>query len=146
MKMKKDQYVLYKGLPLVRDGDLICYGDLNEKYILTLNILGKDTKDSPNMIMVQICHSDDRNKIVKGKQAFKRIYMRLLTLVAFGLSKSLKKANKRKRDIPSGYISSFLFIKIIYHFINNIKCNFFFLVAYVLKRNLIYICHDLINF
>ena len=71
MELNKNQYVLYKGLPLVRDGDFICYGDLDEKYILTLNILSKDDKSNPNMIMVQICHSDNRNKIVKGKQTFK---------------------------------------------------------------------------
>ena len=66
MELKKNQYVLYKGLPLVREGDMLCYGDVDEKYILTLNILGKDDKEKPNMIMVQICHSNDRNKIVKG--------------------------------------------------------------------------------
>ena len=92
MKMKKDQYVLYKGLPLVRDGDLICYGDLNEKYILTLNILGKDTKDSPNMIMVQICHSDDRNKIVKGKQAFKKDLYEALDLGSIWLEQIIKES------------------------------------------------------
>ena len=63
MELSKNQYVLYKGLPLVRDGDVLCYGDLNEKYILTLNILAKDSNENPNMIMVQICHSNDRNKI-----------------------------------------------------------------------------------
>ena len=71
MELNKNQYVLYKGLPLVREGDTLCYGDLSAKYILTLNILGKDDKNIPNMIMVQICYSNDRNKIVKGKQAFK---------------------------------------------------------------------------
>ena len=71
MELKKDQYVLYKGLPLVRDGDLLCYGSMDEKYILTLNILSNDEKGQPNAIMVTICHTNDRNKIVKGKQAFK---------------------------------------------------------------------------
>ena len=60
MELNKNQYVLYKGLPLVRDGDVLCYGDLNEKYILTLNILAKDSNENPNMIMVQICHTNDR--------------------------------------------------------------------------------------
>ena len=70
MQLKKGQYVLYKGLPLVRDGDTLYYGNLKEKYLLTLNILGKDASENPNMIMVQICHTNDRNKIVKGKQTF----------------------------------------------------------------------------
>ncbi|MBO5092684.1 MAG: hypothetical protein J6K52_03890 [Clostridia bacterium] len=90
MELKKDQYVLYKKLPLIRDGDTICYGDLNEKYILTLNILGKDDKENPNMIMVQICHANDRNKIVKGKQAFKKDLYEALDLGGIWLEQVIK--------------------------------------------------------
>ena len=87
MELNKNQYVLYKGLPLVRDGDVLCYGDLNEKYILTLNILAKDASENPNMIMVQICHTNDRNKIVKGKQAFKKDLFEALDLGGIWLDK-----------------------------------------------------------
>ena len=90
MELKKNQYLLYKGLPLVRDGDMLCYGDLNEKYILTLNILGKDDKDVPNMIMVQICYTSDRNKIVKGKQAFKQDLYDALDLGSIWLEQLIK--------------------------------------------------------
>ena len=93
MEIKKDQYVLYKGLPLVRDGDMLCYGDLSEKYILTLNILGKDDKNQPNMIMVQICHSEDKNKIVKGKQSFKQDLYEALDLGREWLDHLLKESN-----------------------------------------------------
>lgn len=93
MEINKDQYVLYKGLPLVRDGDVLCYGDLSEKYILTLNILGKDDKNQPNMIMVQICHSNDRNKIVKGKQAFKQDLFEALDLGRVWLEHTIKEDN-----------------------------------------------------
>ncbi len=71
MELNKNQYVMYKGLPLVRDNDTIYYGDLNDKYLLVLNILSKKANGEPDMIMVQICHTDNRNKIVSGKQAFK---------------------------------------------------------------------------
>ena len=71
MELNKNEYVMYKGLPLVREGDTICYGDLNEKYMLMLNILSKKENGEPDMIMVQICHTENRNKIVSGKQAFK---------------------------------------------------------------------------
>ncbi len=71
MELNKNQYVVYKGLPLVRDGDTIYYGDLNDKYLLVLNILSKKENGEPDMIMVQICHTENRNKIVSGKQAFK---------------------------------------------------------------------------
>lgn len=78
--MKKDQYVLYKGLPLVRDGDVIYYGSTDEKYLLSLNILGKDNNETPNLIMVQICHSNDTKKIIMGKQAFKNDLFEALDL------------------------------------------------------------------
>ena len=93
MELNKNQYVLYKGLPLVRDGDMLCYGDLEVKYILTLNILGKDDKEKPNMILVQICHTNDRNKIVKGKQAFKNDLYEALDLGREWLYHILKEEN-----------------------------------------------------
>lgn len=71
MELDKNQYVVYKGLPLVRDGATIYYGDLNDKYLLVLNILSEKSNGEPDMIMVQICHTENRNKIVSGKQAFK---------------------------------------------------------------------------
>lgn len=90
MQLKKGQYVLYKGLPLVRDGDTLYYGELKEKYMLTLNILGKDANENPNMIMVQICHTNDRNKIVKGKQAFKKDLYEALDLGGIWLDQAIK--------------------------------------------------------
>ncbi|MBQ4509545.1 MAG: hypothetical protein II984_02375 [Clostridia bacterium] len=71
MELNKNEYIMYKGLPLVREGDRICYGDLNEKYMLMLNILSEKENGEPDLIMVQIRHTDDKNKIVKDKQAFK---------------------------------------------------------------------------
>ena len=41
MELNKNEYILYKGLPLVREGNTICYGDLNEKYMLMLNIISE---------------------------------------------------------------------------------------------------------
>lgn len=71
MELNKNEYIMYKGLPLVREGDTICYGDLNDKYMLMLNILSKKENGEPDMIMVSICHTDDKTKLAKGKQAFK---------------------------------------------------------------------------
>jgi hypothetical protein len=39
--------------------------------MLMLNIISEKENGEPDMIMVQICHTEDKNKIVKGKQAFK---------------------------------------------------------------------------
>ena len=95
MELNKNQYVMYKGLPLVREGDTICYGDLNEKYMLMLNILTKKANGEPDMIMVQICYSNDKNKIVNGKQAFKNDLFEALDLGSIWLDQLIKEENKK---------------------------------------------------
>ena len=39
------EYLEYLGKPLVREGDTICYGDMNEKCILIMEILSYKDKD-----------------------------------------------------------------------------------------------------
>lgn len=90
MELNKNEYVMYKGLPLVREGDTICYGDLNEKYMLMLNILGKKDNGEPNMIMVSICHTEDKNKLVKGKQTIKNDLFEALDLGSIWLEHLIK--------------------------------------------------------
>lgn len=90
MELNKNQYVMYKGLPLVREGDTICYGDLSEKYMLMLNILTKKENGEPDTIMVQICYTDDKHKIVKGKQAFKNGLYEALDLGIIWLEQLIK--------------------------------------------------------
>ena len=65
---KKSDFLMYKDKPLVREGDTICYGDLNEKYILVLEIMSykqEDGKKLPDKILVQVVESEDQNKIVR---------------------------------------------------------------------------------
>ena len=45
------------------------------------------------MIIVQICHTIDRNKIVKGKQAFKKDLFEALDLGGVWLEQILKEEN-----------------------------------------------------
>ena len=92
MELSKNEYVMYKGLPLVREGDTICYGDLNEKYMLMLNILSKKENGEPDMIMVSICHTEDKNKLVKGKQAFKNSLFEALDLGSIWLEHLIKES------------------------------------------------------
>lgn len=93
MELNKNEYILYKGLPLVREGNTICYGDLNEKYMLMLNIISEKENGEPDMIMVQICHTEDKNKIVKGKQAFKNGLFDALDLGVEWLKHIIKEEN-----------------------------------------------------
>ena len=62
------KYLMYKGKPLVRDGDTICYGDMNEKYILVLEIMSyKDDggEKLPDKILVQVLETEDQTKIYR---------------------------------------------------------------------------------
>ena len=62
------KYLEYMGKPLVREGDTICYGDMNEKCILILEIMSYkevDGKKVPKNILIQVIDSKDPNKIIK---------------------------------------------------------------------------------
>lgn len=60
------KHLEYMGKPLVRQDDTICYGDMNEKYILILEIMKRDAKTGlPNKILIQVVDSKDPNNIIK---------------------------------------------------------------------------------
>lgn len=65
--LDKGQYYIYKGKPLVREKNAICYGNMTDKYILFMIILSTETVDSnipdkkcevPEKILVQILSTD----------------------------------------------------------------------------------------
>lgn len=59
------KYLEYRGLPLVREENTICYGDMNEKCILILEIISYNEKNLPQKIMIQIVDSKDQTKILR---------------------------------------------------------------------------------
>ncbi len=61
------KYLEYKGKPLVREGNTICYGDMSEKCILVLEIMSytKGEPSVPEKIFIQVIDSKDPNKILK---------------------------------------------------------------------------------
>ncbi len=70
--MSQIKTLMYKGKPLVRQGQFIFYGNPDDKYILFMNIL--DTKkvgdlDVATRVLVQIQNTDDdisfNEKVVK---------------------------------------------------------------------------------
>ena len=70
-----DEFIEYKGKPLVRQGDDIFYGDLSEKYYVYMMIMSdkkspKGDKDVPGTIMVQLLDSKtkkpEKQKITNG--------------------------------------------------------------------------------
>ena len=68
-KKVSGQYLEYKGKPLVREGNTICYGDMEEdKCILILEIMSYkevDGKKVPKNILIQVIDSKDPSKIIK---------------------------------------------------------------------------------
>ena len=70
-----DQFLTYKGKPLVRCKNVIYYGNMSDKYVIKLEI--KSTKQSKNLdladkVVVQLMHTDPsirtRKQIVKTSE------------------------------------------------------------------------------
>ena len=62
------KYLEYKGKPLVREGDTICYGDKTDKCILILEIMSYKKvgeNDVPDKVFIHVVDSKDPSKIVK---------------------------------------------------------------------------------
>ena len=61
-------YTMYKGKPLVREKNLICYGDMTDKCYLSMLILTTKpigNKEVPNNILVQVLTTGSNPKILK---------------------------------------------------------------------------------
>lgn len=66
------EFLMYKGRPLVREGNTIIYGNMDDEYILSLFIMSEKEymgKNVPDKIIVQVIKTDpnlsDGEKIVK---------------------------------------------------------------------------------
>ena len=66
------KFLEYLDKPLVREENTICYGDMNEKCILILEIMSYKKvgdKELPDDVLIQVIDSKDPNKIIKqGKK------------------------------------------------------------------------------
>lgn len=71
-KLVEGKYLMYQGKPLVREGNTIIYGDLNnDPCVLVLTIMsytGEGEDKMPNVIVMQLVDSKDPNKIIKQGQ------------------------------------------------------------------------------
>lgn len=57
----KGKYLDYKGKPLVREANTICYGNMTDKHIMILTILSQrqqGTHEIPDKVLVQILNTD----------------------------------------------------------------------------------------
>ena len=69
---KKKKLLMYKGKPLVRCGDRIYYGNLEDKYILALDIAeSEDSNGAKRSTKVKIQLMDNTGELGKG-QVFRK--------------------------------------------------------------------------
>lgn len=66
------KFLMYRGLPLVREENVICYGSMDDEYVIQMIIMSeKDEggKQVPDKILLQLLKTDsslpDHEKIVK---------------------------------------------------------------------------------
>lgn len=62
------KYLEYRGLPLVREADTICYGDMEGKCILILEIMSykeAQGKKIPDNIIIQVVDPKNQSKIFR---------------------------------------------------------------------------------
>ncbi len=73
--ISNEEFLEYKGKPLVRQGDDIYYGDLSDKYYIYMMVMGdkkspKADVDVPGKVMVQLLESatkkPEKQKVVSG--------------------------------------------------------------------------------
>ena len=75
MATKKNEFLMYKGKPLVRCGNTIYYGDLSEKCVVMMQILTTKTvngQEIADKISVQLLSTDDelrmKDRILKKSE------------------------------------------------------------------------------
>lgn len=96
MAEQKEKFLEYKGKPLVRNNNIIYYGDINEPYVVYLTIKNqtelKDIKLA-DKVMIQLISTDEslnpKERIIKTSE--KNGLFNALDLGATWLERQLKK-------------------------------------------------------
>ena len=73
--MAKSGVLLYKGKPLVRKDNVVCYGDVNDKYVVIITILeSKEVRGQSiaSKVLVQLQNTDEsvavKDKVAKAAE------------------------------------------------------------------------------
>ena len=62
-KQASGKYLIYQGKPLVRENNIICYGNMTDRYILCLMILTNKVVNGvelPERIIIQVLSTDEK--------------------------------------------------------------------------------------
>lgn len=93
---KAGKFLEYKGKPLVRSGNTVYYGDMNDPYVVCLNV--KSTTDLQDIklaenVAIQLISTDDslspKDRVIKNSE--KKGFFTALDLGAAWLERQLKK-------------------------------------------------------
>ena len=60
VKKKGDQFLTYRGKPLVRSGNMIYYGNMNDPYVIMIQIMSKKTQgdiEVPDRVLIQLLNT-----------------------------------------------------------------------------------------
>lgn len=93
---EKNDFLMYKGKPLVRSGKTIYYGFPYESYVAMLQILGTESTDDgmpmASKIMVQILSTDETKKPTErvAKKAEKQGLYEALNIASIWLDRILE--------------------------------------------------------
>lgn len=73
--MAEQEFLTYKGRPMVRHGDTIYYGDTKEKYVVRFTILStvkEGNNDVPDKVLVQLVLTDpkisEKDRVIKKSE------------------------------------------------------------------------------
>lgn len=87
-----EKFLEYMGKPLVRSGDEIYYGNMNESHIVKFTILSKDAEGTPNKINIKLLKSNtelsEKDRI--AKESTKNTMFEALDVGFVWLDRSLK--------------------------------------------------------
>ena len=94
---KENKYLLYKGKPLVRNGNTLYYGNMGDPYVVMLQIMANENKNdiqTATKVIVQLM-STDRTKDIKDifiKRSEKSGLYSAMEIASIWLERALEEA------------------------------------------------------
>ncbi len=94
-KKLKEKFLMYKGYPLVRCGDIIYYGNLSDKFVIMMQILETEKNkdlDVATKVSIQLQHTDTdlKAKDIVVKKSEKDGLYNAMDIASIWLDRALK--------------------------------------------------------